>query len=45
MIIVFLRKLSHRSSEKAMAWGTRLNGMTQPIWSKDRGKGRSKKRI
>lgn len=35
MIIVFLRKSSHQSSEKAMAEGTRLDGMGQPIWSKD----------
>lgn len=44
-MIVFLRKLSHRFSVKAMAWGTRLDGMAQPIWSKDRGKGRGKERI
>lgn len=35
MIIVFLRKPSHQSSEKAMAESTRLDGMGQSIWSKD----------
>lgn len=35
MIIVFLRKPSPRSSEKAMAGGTRLDGLAQPICSKD----------